>query len=217
MRPAEFIEIAEQTGLIVPIGDWVLRNACEYIAQLDSESDLVISVNVCPQQFKSLRFSNKVERVLLETGADPNKLKLEITEGMVINNVDQIIATMNEIRELGLSFSIDDFGTGYSSLAYLNRLPVDELKIDESFVRGISRSADNVVIVDTIIFMAQHLNLDIIAVGVETIAELNYLKQNKGLSFQGNYFARPEPFEQFLTRIQKNDKSVNLHRGNLAS
>jgi diguanylate cyclase (GGDEF)-like protein len=217
VRPAEFIEIAEQTGLIVPIGDWVLRNACEHIARLDPESDLVISVNVCPQQFKSLRFSNKVERVLLETGADPNKLKLEITEGMVINNVDQIIATMNEIRELGLSFSIDDFGTGYSSLAYLNSLPVDELKIDESFVRGISRSADNVVIVDTIIFMAQHLNLDIIAVGVETIAELNYLKQNKGLSFQGNFFATPEPFEQFLARIGKTDTAVNLQSSGLAS
>lgn len=217
VKPTEFIEIAEQTGLIVPIGDWVLRKACEYIAQLEPDSHLVISVNVCPQQFKSLKFCNKIERILLESGADPKKLKLEITEGMVINNVEQIIETMNQIRQLGLRFSVDDFGTGYSSLAYLNSLPVDELKIDESFVRGISRSADNVVIVDTIVFMAHHLKLDLIAVGVETISELNYLKQKKGLSFQGNYFASPEPFEQFLARIEKNDKSVNLHRGSLAS
>jgi diguanylate cyclase (GGDEF)-like protein len=217
VKPIEFIEIAEQTGLIVPIGDWVLRNACEHIAQLDPESDLVISVNVCPQQFKSLKFCNKIERILLETGADPKKLKLEITEGMVVNNIEQIVDSMNQIRQLGLSFSVDDFGTGYSSLAYLHSLPVDELKIDESFVRGISRSADNVVIVDTIVFMAQHLKLDLIAVGVETIAELNYLKQKKGLSFQGNYFASPEPFEQFLARIQKPDKTVTLQRGSLAS
>jgi diguanylate cyclase (GGDEF)-like protein len=132
VKPTEFIEIAEQTGLIVPIGDWVLRKACEYIAQLDPDSHLVISVNVCPQQFKSLKFCNKIERILLESGADPKKLKLEITEGMVINNVEQIIETMNQIRQLGLRFSVDDFGTGYSSLAYLNSLPVDELKIDES-------------------------------------------------------------------------------------
>jgi diguanylate cyclase (GGDEF)-like protein len=225
VKPSEFIEIAEQTGLIVPIGEWVLRKACEYIAQLEPETDIVIAVNVCPQQFKSLKFANKVERILLETGADPKKLKLEITEGMVINNVEQIIDTMNQIKDLGLRFSIDDFGTGYSSLAYLNSLPVDELKIDESFVRGISRLADNVVIIDTIIFMAQHLKLDIIAAGVETIAELNYLKQKQGLSFQGDYFASPEPFEQFLARVQKTDKvvdgdpddAVDLHSSSLAS
>jgi diguanylate cyclase (GGDEF)-like protein len=223
--PAEFIDIAAQTGLIVPIGELVLRKTCELLSQLGPESDLVLSVNVSPQQFKSLKFANKIERILLETGADPRKLKLEITEGMVVNNVDQIIGTMMQIKQLGSLFSIDDFGTGYSSLAFLNSLPVGELKIDESFVRGISNSSEYHVIVETIFFMAQNLGLDIVAVGVETIAELNYLKQKQGLKFQGNYLSKPLPRNEFELLVSKHAaetateaiEPVNLRSSDLAS
>jgi len=207
----------------VPIGDWVLRTVCEQIAKLGPDSDLVISVNVSPQQFKSLKFANKIERILLETGAEPKNLKLEITEGMVMSNVEQIIESMNEIKRMGPSFSIDDFGTGYSSLAYLNSLPVEELKIDKSFIRDISSTSHNLVIVDTIIFMAENLKLDIVAVGVESIAELNYLKQKKGLNYQGNYLTPPLPCEEFEALVKglsgetNSEQSIKLQGRTLAS
>lgn len=201
VTPGVFIETAEQTGLIEPMGDWILQSACQHLASLPENRNLTIAVNVSPRQFRSTDFVDKVKRILLETGANAQQLKLEITEGMVIDDFDKTIATMNTLKSLGISFSVDDFGTGYSSLAYLIKLPVDELKIDQSFVRNISHSSENSVIVESIISMAKHLNLNVIAEGVETSEELEFLKEKDCKVFQGFYFARPEPFEKLLSLL----------------
>ena len=195
VSPSEFIDVAEQTGLIVAIGDWVLRSACERLASMDD--DLKLAVNVSPRQFKDPAFVDNLRIVLAETGANPERLTLEITEGLAMSNIKHSIDTMNQLKALGISFSMDDFGTGYSSLSYLHQLPIDELKIDQSFVRNISTSPENEVIVDTIIVMAQQLNLQIVAEGIETPAELDYLKRRKCNLFQGYHFAKPIPFDQF--------------------
>lgn len=202
ISPGLFIEIAEICGLIEPIGEWVLRAACLHLADLKSNSEIKISVNVSPRQFRNRKFVYTLKTILLETSADPRQLKLEITEGMIIDDIEKTIETMNELKAIGISFSLDDFGTGYSSLAYLNRLPVDELKIDQSFVRDISENPENSVIIETMIAMARHLKLEVIAEGVETLEELEYLQQKNCNKFQGFYFAKPEPFEQLLSHLE---------------
>jgi len=193
--PDRFLAIAELTGLIQPIGNWVLRAACEQLAALDNE--LVLSINISARQFADQRFVDNLESVLEETGADPARLKFEITESLAMVNIQQSIETMIRLRQLGIRFAIDDFGTGYSSLNYLHRLPVDELKIDQSFVRDISAASHNAVIVDTIILMAQQLGLRVVAEGIESRAELDYLLERNCDCFQGYYFARPMPPELF--------------------
>ncbi|MCP4878421.1 MAG: GGDEF domain-containing protein [Gammaproteobacteria bacterium] len=197
IAPGLFIDIAEQSGLIVPIGDWVLRSACEHLISLDSQ--LKLSVNVSPRQFSNLDFVDQLQQVLADTGANPDRLKFEITESLAMANIEHTIDTMNQLKQIGIGFSVDDFGTGYSSLNYLHRLPVDELKIDQSFVRNISSASDHAVIVDTIIVMAQKLNLKIVAEGIESVDELDYLKARQCDRYQGYYFARPVPFDQFTT------------------
>ncbi|MGB5330822.1 MAG: EAL domain-containing protein [Gammaproteobacteria bacterium] len=198
VAPGRFIDIAEQTGLIVPIGEWVLRSACEHLSGIDDH--LMLAVNVSPRQFSAPDFVDHLKQILLETAANPRQLKFEITESLAMANIEHAIDTMNQLKKLGISFSVDDFGTGYSSLNYLNRLPLDELKIDQSFVRNISTASDHAIIVDTIIAMAQQLNLKVVAEGVESSAELDYLKSRQCDYFQGYYFARPVPFAQFSDR-----------------
>jgi len=198
LPPAQFIEVAEETGLIVSIGNWVIRSACEYQAILDPVFNPMISVKLSSRQFRDVDFINKLELMLGETQADPTKLKLEITEAMVADNRERAIETLNQLRALGISISIDDFGTGYSSIAQLHRLPIDELKIDQSFVRNIDTSTDNAKIVDSIIHMSHHLKLDLVAEGVETSEEFEFLKQRQCQCFQGFLFQRPVPFSEFL-------------------
>ncbi len=199
ISPNTFIPVAEATGLILPIGEWILRNACEHLKKW-TDADLPIqhlAVNVSPRQFRQPDFISQVCNILEETGADPSMLGLELTEGMVIDNISDAIEKMQALKQLGIELSIDDFGTGYSSLAYLKRMPLDILKIDQSFVRDIESDANDAAIVDTIISMAHHLDLRVIAEGVETEFELNFLTEKGCRAYQGFYFSKPLPADQF--------------------
>ncbi len=198
--PEQFISLAEESGLIVPIGLWVLQTAC---AQLKSwqhnplTRELILAVNVSAKQFHQNDFIPQVQRVLQESGASPARLKLELTETVALENVMAVILKMNGLKSLGLSFAIDDFGTGHSSLQYLKRLPLDQIKIDQSFVRDITTDPDDAVIVQTIIAMTHALGMEVIAEGVETLAQREFLARHGCHTFQGFLFGKPMPIEQF--------------------
>ena len=202
VSPADFIPIAEETGLIYQLGDWVLETACRHIRQLSEQAPLVISINISPKQFREPAFVEHVKEVVEKSGIDPGLLHLEITEGTVLDNVEQSIAHMESLKECGIGFSIDDFGTGYSSLAYLKRLPIEALKIDRSFVLDVIDDRNDAVLVETIIVMARHLGLEVIAEGVETREVLSFLAQKGCRKFQGYLFSRPVPFAK-LTALEQ--------------
>ena len=200
VSPLQFIALAEETGLILPIGLWVLQTACEQLKRWEQDlrtADLELAVNVSARQFREPNFIEQVCAVLQETGARPNHLKLELTESVALENVEDTIAKMTALRELGLRFSMDDFGTGQSSLSYLTRLPLDQLKIDQSFVRNIGIQHADALIVQTIIGMAQSLGIDVIAEGVETEAQHAFLLEHGCSLCQGYLFSRPVPLDEF--------------------
>ncbi|MBZ0097297.1 MAG: EAL domain-containing protein [Sulfuricella sp.] len=197
--PDQFIPLAEETGLIVPIGLWVLETACTQLKawQHDARTrDLTVGVNVSAKQFHQADFVAQIQRVLLESGAKPAQLKLELTESTVLENIEDTISKMREIIKLGVNFSMDDFGTGYSSLSYLKRLPLDQIKIDRSFVRDIASDPNDAAIVHAIIAMSQALGLNVIAEGVETEAQREFLDNHGCHAFQGYLFSKPVPLEQ---------------------
>lgn len=201
ISPASFIPLAEESRLIVPLGEWVLRQACELIARLDAAGrSLHIAVNVSPRQFQQPNFVQRVKEILSLTGADPTHLTLEITEGLLVDHVVETMGRMAELAALGVRFSIDDFGTGYSSLAYLKRLPLFELKIDKSFVQDIPTDPNDMALVETILAMSQHLHLQVVAEGVETLAQFEFLKAQGCDRFQGYYFHRPQPQAEWLAQ-----------------
>lgn len=204
ISPATFIPVAEATGLILPIGEWILRKSCECLKRwTDAGLDIQhLAVNVSPRQFRQPDFIQQVCSILEQTGADPNLLGLELTEGMVIDNIVDTIEKMQGLKQLGIELSIDDFGTGYSSLAYLKRMPLDILKIDQSFVRDIETDSNDAAIVDTIISMANHLDLKVIAEGVETEFELAFLDEKGCKLYQGYHFSRPLPTDQFTKMLE---------------
>ncbi|MFH0935212.1 MAG: bifunctional diguanylate cyclase/phosphodiesterase, partial [Pseudomonadota bacterium] len=214
MPPMRFIPLAEDTGLIVPIGLWVLQTACAQLAAWQHDAltrDLSLAVNVSARQFRQPGFVGQVQRILVESGAKPSHLKLELTESTVLENVEDTIARMRELKLLGVSFSMDDFGTGYSSLQYLKRLPLDQIKIDRSFVRDIVSDPNDAAIVQTIIAMSEALGLHVIAEGVETDAQRDFLDRHGCHTFQGYMFGKPLPLEQFeamLHQAVKADGSV---------
>lgn len=203
VAPDEFIALAEETGLIVPLGNWVLESACRQIATWAGHhrlSAMTVAVNVSARQFHQDDFTAQVLATLDRTGANPRRLKLELTESLLIVNVDDVIAKMNTLRALGVQFSLDDFGTGYSSLAYLSRLPFDQVKIDRSFVMNIESSDDSVAICAAIVSLGHSLKLKVVAEGVETEAQRYFLSTVHRCDYlQGYLFSRPLPIEHFET------------------
>lgn len=200
ISPAEFIPVAEESGLILPIGQWVIENTCIQLAHWTTHplfSQLSIAVNVSSRQFHQIDFVEQVLKSLENTGANPQRLKLELTESLLITNVDDVVAKMTALKARGIAFSLDDFGTGYSSLAYLKRLPFDELKIDQSFVRDTLSDANDAAIVTTIIGLAERFGLSVIAEGVETEAQRAFLAQHSCKAYQGYLFSKPLPIAEF--------------------
>ncbi|MFD2272028.1 putative bifunctional diguanylate cyclase/phosphodiesterase [Undibacterium arcticum] len=198
--PAEFIPPAEVTGLILPLGRWVLETACAQLTAWSSRpatAHLTMAVNVSARQFRQPDFVKQVVELLDRTGANARKLKLELTESMLLDNMEEIIAKMSALKALGVGFSLDDFGTGYSSLSYLKRLPLDQLKIDQSFVRDVLTDPNDAAIVRTIVALAQSLGLSVIAEGVETEPQRDFLARNGCNAYQGYLYSRPLPPEQF--------------------
>ena len=200
VSPAHFIPLAEETGQILQIGHWVLDTACAQLAvwqKNDLTRHLTLSVNVSARQFHQDGFIGQVRQVLQQHAINPTKLKLEPTESILLDDIAEAVATMNALKELGVQFALDDFGTGFSSLQYLKILPLNQLKIDQSFVRDLVSGANDQAIVRTIIAMAHGLNLDVIAEGVETAEQLQILQQNGCNHFQGYLFGKPVPIEKF--------------------
>jgi len=200
ISPMQFIPLAEESGLIVPIGLWLLQTACAQLKEWQNNAlirDLTLAVNVSARQFRQTDFVLQVQQVLQESGARPSMLKLELTESVVLENVEDTIAKMRELKLLGVSFSMDDFGTGYSSLQYLKRLPLDQIKIDRSFVRDITTDPNDAAIVQTIIAMTESLGLNVIAEGVETREQFEFLDLRGCHAFQGYLFSEPVPLAQF--------------------
>lgn len=198
--PAQFIPLAEESGLILAIGQWVLETACAQLKSWQQDartSDLVLAVNVSAKQFRQSNFVVQVQDAIQRYTINPKLLKLELTESLLLESVEDTIATMSILKGIGVQFSLDDFGTSYSSLQYLKRLPLDQLKIDQSFVRDLASDSSDKAIVRTIIAMAQSLNLNVIAEGVET-EEQRQLLMGKGCThFQGYLFSEPVPIERF--------------------
>ena len=212
VSPAEFIPLAEEGGMIVPLGLWVLRTACQHLAAWQQQPTLAgaqLSVNVSARQFRQADFAQQVTEVLQGSGAPAHLLKLELTESMMLEDVQDTIEKMHTIRTKGVRFAMDDFGTGHSSLAYLTRLPLDQLKIDQSFVRNLGVRHSDDVIVQTIIGMARTLELEVIAEGVETCEQRDTLAAYGCEQYQGYLYSRPVPQEQLVTLLQAHNAALS--------
>ena len=202
----QFIPLAEETGLIVPIGQWVMESACRQIKKWQDDPltcDLVVSINVSVKQFIRPDFVEQVRSTLERQGANANRLKIELTEGVLLTDTKGAIEKMNVIKALGIQFSLDDFGTGFSSLQYLKKLPLDQLKIDQSFVKDLAVDNNDQVIVETIIAMAKALHLDVIAEGVETLQQKQFLLDHGCIHFQGYLFGKPVPVSDFEAMLKR--------------
>lgn len=209
--PAEFIPLAEDTGLILALGHWVLERACSQLAAWSAHAamgQLTIAVNVSARQFHHDEFVDQVLAVLERTGANPCRLKLELTESLLVDNVESVIAKMSVLRALGVGFSLDDFGTGYSSLSYLKRLPLAQLKIDQGFVRDILTDPNDAAIAKMVIVLAESMGLSVIAEGVESEAQRDFLAEHGCHAYQGYLFGQPLPLAMFERAANRIDSGV---------
>jgi EAL domain-containing protein (putative c-di-GMP-specific phosphodiesterase class I) len=205
VSPADFIPLAEETGVILALGQWVLETAClqlESWSRVPCMEHLTLAVNVSALQFAQTDFVEQMMAVVQRSGANPQRLKLELTESLLVGNVAEIIEKMESLKASGIRFSLDDFGTGYSSLAYLSRLPLDQLKIDKSFVNDVVTNPDDAAIARTIIALAHSLRLGVIAEDVETDAQREFLASAGCHAYQGYFFSRPLPLEGFEALVR---------------
>ncbi len=213
--PNDFIPLAEMNGLILPIGQWVLETACQQLQKWAGQAEfatMTLAVNVSARQFLHADYVSQVEATLEHYDIQPGRLKLELTESLLAHDVDDIVAKMNALQQRGISFSLDDFGTGYSSLSYLKRLPLDQLKIDQSFVRDVLVDPNDATIARTIVALGQSMGLNVIAEGVETREQREFLAANGCHLYQGYFFGKPAPIEAFerdyLTRRSPLDEVI---------
>ena len=216
VRPDEFIPLAEKTGLILPMGSWVLSTACLQLVAWSKQpalAGLTLSVNVSVHQFRQADFVEQVASVMEHTGVQPHKLKLELTESSLVHDMEDIILKMHALKAMGVGFSLDDFGTGYSSLNYLKRLPLDQLKIDQSFVHDVLSDDSDASIARMVISLGQSLGFNVIAEGVETQGQCDFLMQNGCQTFQGYLFSKPisaEKFVEFCNSVAARDDAARL-------
>jgi EAL domain-containing protein (putative c-di-GMP-specific phosphodiesterase class I) len=208
LLPMDFIPIAEETGLIIPIGEWVMREACKQNKywQDSGMAPFRIAVNVASQQLKFSKFAQIIKKIITEVGLDPQYLEVEVTENVIINN-PEVIHTINAISKLGVKIALDDFGTGNSALSSFTKVHVDRLKIDRSFIKNINSENDDEIIINAIIDMSHNLNYDVLAEGVETQKQLEFLKNKKCEIIQGYYFGIPMDSEKLKALITTLDKS----------
>lgn len=201
--PIKFIPLAEETGLILPIGEWVLRTACTQLKSWQDQGYAVprLAINISARQFRQKNFLETVRQILQETGVAASLIELEITEGTLINNSDEVSEALRQLSEMGLHLALDDFGTGYSSLSYLKRFPIDTLKIDRSFVMDIAQDKDDAAIVTAIIAMAHSLGMKVVAEGVEEAAQMAFLREKNCDYFQGYFFSRPGTAEEMQDKL----------------
>ena len=204
IAPGQFIPLAEEVGLISAIGSWVLETTCIQLAcwaMQPARSQLTLSVNVSSRQFREADFVDRISQIILHTGANPKRLKLELTESIMVKDVDDVVTKMGALRDQGMCFSLDDFGTGYSSLAYLKRMPIDQLKIDQGFVRNILTDHNDAAIAKMVVALADSMGLSVIAEGVETGEQRDFLAGLGCHEYQGYLFGRPLPVKDFETML----------------
>jgi len=211
--PDKFIPLAEETGMIVEIDSWVLKNACRQLRQWQERgyNHMRVSVNLSARQFRESGLQELVDSTLADTGLNPEALCLEITESNVMQNIENTIRILHDLRTMGVQLSIDDFGTGYSSLNYLKRFPIDTLKIDRSFVKGIPIDRDDTAISTAIVVLAQSMELNVVAEGVETDAQADFLNSLNCHEMQGFLFSKPVPAE-VITHLLNSGSNINLSK-----